>query len=142
MDIIGKWKIAQAKKYAVEGGKLTQVWADAEATLADESVDESDKQMLRAVVECTAEGKVLWCIPIPAEVTQEQIDAAIASGELSLNEDGLMTLEEKAWKEENGKLMYDTGSKGEVLGEEISPWVEITEEDGLITVMAYKLKKL
>ena len=99
-------------------------------------------RVLRAVVEFTAEGKVLWCIPIPAEVTQEQIDAAIASGELSLNEDGLMTLEEKAWKEENGKLMYDTGAKGEVLGEEISPWVEITEEDGLITVMAYKLKKL
>ena len=100
------------------------------------------KTMLFADVVFTADGMVQWCLPIPEGATQEQIDEAIASGELKMSAGGKMIVEEKPWKEENGKIFYDTGAKGEVLGEAVSPWVEVPEEDGMIQLMVYKLKKV
>lgn len=139
MEIIGKWKIDEVQKYSFTDAGPKKTWQKAADVLADESVDEDEKQMLRADVVFTADGKVQWCIPIPAGVTQEQINEALASGELKMTDDGKMVVEEKAWKEEDGKLLYDTGAKGEVMGEEISPWVELREADGAIEIMVYRL---
>ncbi len=50
-----------------------------------------------------------------------------------------MLLEEKAWKEENGKLFFDTGEKGDVLGEEVSSWKEIKEIEDGIEVETFRL---
>ena len=43
---------------------------------------------------------------------------------------------------ENGKYFYDTGMMGSALGEEVSPWAEIKEEDGLIELLMFRLEKM
>ena len=141
MEIIGKWKIDEVQKYSMTDSGIKKEWKKAADVIADESVDDDEKQMLYADVIFTEDGKVQWAIPVPAGVTQEEIDAALASGELKMGDDGKMIVEEKAWKEEDGKLMYDTGAKGEAFGEEISPWVELKVEDGSVLIMTYKLVK-
>ena len=142
MDIIGNWKIEEAKRFTMTDNGPKQIWQKAADIIADESIDSGEKQMLFADVVFTADGMVQWCLPIPEGATQEQIDEAIASGELKMSAGGKMIVEEKPWKEENGKIFYDTGAKGEVLGEAVSPWVEVPEEDGMIQLMVYKLKKV
>ena len=67
---------------------------------------------------------------LPAEYTQEQIEKAIAEG--TKIRDGMIVLDSQEWKTEDGKNLYNTGNKGEILGEEISPWVEIKEIDDMI----------
>ncbi len=52
-----------------------------------------------------------------------------------------MIVEEHPWKEENGKYYYDSGIQGEVLGEPVSPWMEIQETEDGIEWMIYRLVK-
>ena len=37
--------------------------------------------------------------------------------------------------------MVDTGVKGEVFGEKVSPWVEAPIVDGIMEYVAYRLEK-
>ena len=80
-------------------------------------------------------------VPIPEGVSQEQIDQAVASGQIDLYGDRFMALEKHPWKVEGGKLMIDTGAKGEVFGEAVSPWTEATVVDGVMQYVAYRLIK-
>ena len=70
---------------------------------------------------------------------QEEIDRAAAAGQVQLFDNRTMIVDQKAWKEENGKFYHDSGIHGEVLGEEVSPWMEITETDDGIELMLYRL---
>lgn len=45
-------------------------------------------------------------------------------------------------KVEDGKLLYDSGEKGEALGEEVSPWREIKETADGIEFAWYRLVKI
>ena len=137
MDIIGKWNIAEAKVFNAASLKLE--WLTAADIMADEAIDDYVKQSLGYSYLFTEDGKAQVLMPIPANIPKEQIDAAIASGEVKLFDDSTMVLEEKAWKEEDGKLLFDTGAKGEVLGETVSPWVEIKESGNGIELMTYRL---
>ena len=69
---------------------------------------------------------------LPADCTQEQIEEVIAEGKEI--RDGMMVLDCKEWKTEDGKTLFNGGTGGEVLGEEVSPWIELQEVDGLIEV--------
>jgi hypothetical protein len=139
MNIIGKWNVAEAQVLNRSTFKLD--WRTAADIMADDSLEDYEKQSVSYSYLFTEEGKALTLFPIPDNITKEQIDEALASGELKLYDDSTMVLEEKAWKEEDGKLFYNSGAKGEVLGEEISPWVEIKQTDGGIELMAYRLIK-
>jgi len=139
MNIIGKWKITEVKVFSPEG--LNLVWRTASDILSDENADDYVKQSLLYKYIFTEDGKALLLFPIPADAPKAEIDEAIASGEVKLYDDSTIILEEKAWKEEDGKFFFDSGTKGEVLGEAISPWVEIKETDDGIEVMSYRLVK-
>ena len=43
-----------------------------------------------------------------------------------IREDGYAVLESTVWKEEDGKFYYDTGIQGEVLGEKVDSFAEIS----------------
>lgn len=72
---------------------------------------------------------------------KEELDELLASGEMKLYDDSTMILEEKAWKEEDGKLFYDTEAKAEVLGEKLSSWVSIKQTADGIELLMYRLVK-
>ena len=51
--------------------------------------------------------------------------------------DGMVIMEQHAWKEENGEYFYDTGVEGEVLGEQIDPYAKLEpDEDGCLPMSA------
>jgi hypothetical protein len=76
--------------------------------------------------EFTDDHKVITWMKIPSNVSQEQIDAAIASGELGEVKDGYFSPEgPKEWKAVDGKYYYNSGEEREMFGEKQSPWDEL-----------------
>ena len=65
-------------------------------------------------------------------------DEMVAAGEMELY-DGYLVYEKHPWKEEDGKVLFDSGMKGEVFGEAVSPWVEIKGSDDELFLFSYKL---
>lgn len=139
MDVLGTWKIKSAQTFDAATMKLVE--RNAEDILADESIDSSDKKMLVSKFIFKDDGFVYTAFPITDDMPKEEIDEYIASGEAWLV-DGMLGIERKEWKEEDGKIKFNSGTKGEVMGEAIDPWMEITEnEDGSIKLFTYVLVK-
>ena len=56
----------------------------------------------------------------------EQIIAEAKKQGADIRENGYAVLESTVWKEEDGKFYYDTGIQGEVLGEKVDSFAEIS----------------
>ncbi len=138
-NIIGKWKVAESMQFNEE--KFQMEWTNVEDIMSKGNMDREMKMLLNTMVVFQEDGVIDFFCPIPEGVNQEEIDAALASGELKMK-DGLMVMDQKHWKEEDGKIFTDTGARGEVLGEQVGPWVELKEVDGdLIELIMYRLRK-
>ena len=137
MDGRGLWKVDKIMGFDDD---YNQVWKDAEAILNDPAADDDEKQAVKSLVEFGDDGIVRLMMPLPEGVTQEEIDEAVAAGEIEVR-DGMMIAEQHEWKEEDGKVFYDSGTEGEVCGEEVSPWIEITETDNGIEMFTFRLVK-
>ena len=127
MEILGVWKIKTAQTFDAATMKLVE--KNVEDILADTSISDDDKQMLNAKFIFKDDGFVYTTLPIPEDMPQEEIDEYIASGEAWIV-DGMLGIERKEWKEEDGKFRFNSGTKGEVLGEAIDPWNDIAVNDG------------
>ena len=123
MDIIGKWTVSQVMQMGdggVEWRKKDEVT----------DVDPDDvEEMFSGVMFFEPDGKAVTAVKIPEGVSQEEIDAAVAAGEVKPYGDGYMALEESEWREEDGKILYKSSMKGEILGEAIDPWQPLKETD-------------
>ena len=86
-------------------------------------------------------GKLYLLTPIPEGVSQEEVDAVIASGELMLV-DGMLCERPIAWEERNGELWYDTGIEGEVMGEKADSWAKALDENGLFELVTSRFEKV
>ncbi len=139
MEILGVWKIKTAQTFDAATMKLVE--KNVEDILADTSISDDDKQMLNAKFIFKDDGFVYTTLPIPEDMPQEEIDEYIASGEAWIV-DGMLGIERKEWKEEDGKFRFNSGTKGEVLGEAIDPWMDIAvNDDGSIKFFTYVLVK-
>lgn len=136
MDIKGFWKIKEAMTF---NEKFERLWRDVADIINDESTDDETKEMLSTVAEFTDDGQLLLMMPIPEGASKEEIDEAVASGELELHENGMMIYEKHPYKVEDGKITYDTGAKAEVFGEKISSWDEIKTDGDVIQLLMYRL---
>ena len=137
MSLIGKWKIVEAIRF---NENFQPEWAPVEEILADADLEPEDKIMYSSFMDFTEDGRVLNLAPIPEELSQEDIDEAVKSGEMELY-DGYIKLSEYRWKAEDGKYYFDTHIKGEFLGEELSSWVEIPVIDGKIEILTSRIVK-
>ena len=135
MNIIGTWKVSEMQDI------LKKEWRTAADIAADPEAPDYLTEGLKFSYHFTADGEMQVLCPIPAGVTKEQIDAALASGELKLFDEKTMVLETKEWKEEDGKLLFDSGEKGEILGEAVNPWKELIPVGDLLQMTTYRLKK-
>lgn len=138
-DVIGRWRIQEVLRF---NDAFERIWVSREEVLADDTLDDSEKQTLTMEMIFTGDGVLKMVMPLPEGIPQEELDAALQSGELSLYDDKTMILEEHPWKCEDGKLLYDTGMKGEVFGEAVSSWDELKEENGMLRMMMYRLTKV
>lgn len=138
-NLLGKWMVAEAMQFNEE--KCSLEWANVEEILSKGELDREMSMLVKTIVVFQEDGTIDFLCPLPDGVSQAEIDAAIAAGQLKLK-DGMMMMDAKHWKEEGGKILTDTGAKGEVLGEQVGPWVELKEVDGdMIEMMMYRLKK-
>ena len=68
----------------------------------------------------------------PDNPPEEMREEAAKHGAV-VREDGYAAVESTVWKEENGKIYYDTKIEGEVLGEKVDSFAEIpVTEDGCL----------
>ena len=138
-NLIGKWVVAEAMQFNDETCKVE--WVSVEKILAKDDQDKDTIMLLKTIVVFQEDGSIDFFCPLPEGVSQAEIDAAVAAGKLKLK-DGMMVMDQKHWKEENGKIMTDTGAKGEVLGERVGPWEELKVVDhDMVEMMMYRLKK-
>lgn len=148
--IVGRWKIY--KTFAPIGNSFElhtkdEVVAELDKKKAAGAIEEDEYNetlsMFDAVMEFTDDYKVLSYMPIPKHVTQEQIDEAVASGEVKIV-DGMMCGEEpKEWKAVNGHYYYNTKEHREIFGEIKSPWDIIDPDaDGRIDLKMFVLEKM
>lgn len=139
-SIIGTYLVAKA--FTPVGGELglftrEEVEADFDAKVASGEAEPEERadalQAFDTKVEFTPDHRVVTWMKLPADISEEELKEAIEAGEIGEVKDGYFAAEEKEWKEEDGKFLYDTGEYREMFGEVKSPWDEITfDEDGLM----------
>lgn len=139
MNLIGKWSIVETMQFNEETERFE--WVKVSDILAQEDVDEDMVMLLNGIAIFEEDGNLVFLSPLPEGLSQEEIDEAVASGEVELR-DGKMVTQQNHWKTEDGKNLADTGAEGEVLGEEVGPWEEIKEIDGnTIEMTMFRLRK-
>lgn len=144
MGYIGKWAFHSAGMISDED---QWVFLSAEEYLHSPMpyVDETDedavadelrerKQMIGSKLAVCEDGKMYLLMPIPEGVTQEQVDAAAAAGQIKVF-DGMLTDEPYAWEERDGQLYADLGAGAEDL-------VCISGEDGFLTIMTMRYARV
>ena len=135
MKLEGIWKVKEMTCFGEDGA----FWRSAEDCMRDDAMDDDVKEPLTWKYLFDADGTFKVLRPIPLQVPQEEIDRAAAAGQVELFDSRTMIVEQRPWKEENGKFYYDTGIQGEAMGEKTSPWVEIKETVDGIELMFYRL---
>ena len=109
-------------------------------------VDESDeeavgdeirerKKLVKMKVKICEDNKLYMLMPIPKEITEEELSAAVASGRFMLI-DGMLADKAISWEERDGVLYYDFGFGND------DPCVKGSDEDGYFTFMTTRLIKI
>jgi len=153
-DIVGRWKVYKGfGSVGDDFGLFTR--AEVEADMERKKKEgkfESDEEyqhelkelgtMFGAVVEFTDDYKVKMYAPIPPGIPQEEIDKAVASGEVTLVDGMIFDGEPKEWKAVKGDYWYNTGEHREIFGEVKSSWDKITpDSEGHIDFHMYILER-
>ena len=114
MKYIGKWEVSAALSFV--DGKIK--WVTREEA---NSIEDFDLSLFSPIMEFAPDGTLNTLLFVPEEVREE----AKKQG-ADIRENGYAVLESTVWKEEDGKFYYDTGIQGEVLGEKVDSFAEIS----------------
>ena len=115
MDICGKWKVKEMRFPTLEEEAFTPDNLPSEEEFYDIA------QMMKCITEFAGDGVLNTLLFVPEEMREQ----AETQGAV-VRDDGYAVIESTQWKEENGKFYYDTKVEGEVLGEKVDPFAEIT----------------
>ena len=91
------------------------------------------KTMIGMQIEICKDGKLYMLMPLPEDATKEEIDAAVASGEIHLR-GGMIAGGPESWEERDGVLWYTTD-----LSED--GWTKGSDEDGFVCFMTVRFVK-
>ena len=149
--IEGMYEVAKAISVIGDGfGFFTRAEVEAdlnkriEAGTCDEYEAADALGLFNAMIEFTADRKVITWMKVPEGVSEEEMKEALESGEIKGIKNGYFYTDASAYKSVGGKFYYDSGSESEIFGEKQSPWIELTcDEDGLLNFTGMmKLKKI
>jgi len=149
-EIVGRWRVYKAMTM-VDDDFGMHTLAEAQESLKKQKEAGDDvarqemmlQQSFGAVVEFKADHKVHTYMPLPDDVPKEEIDKAVASGEVTLV-DGMIADDNPAdWKFVKGDYYYDTRETREVFGEPVSAWDKITpDSEGHIDWKTWILERI
>ncbi len=149
MNYIGTWKFHSIGTFGEEGMEYlnAEEYINAPMPYIDESdpeaVNDEKKErnkMINTCIEVCENGDLYMLMPLPEGVSQEEIDAAVAEGMISLY-NGMMCDSPLKWEDRNGEFWLDTGIEGEVCGEAADTWVKAIDENGLFNFMNIRFAK-
>lgn len=125
INLVGKWQISETIGFDLEKGMFWRTLDEAQAAVEDEN---TLKIQRFGVTVFSEDGIMETLVPLDKMgVTEEMLEALKEEGKTI--KDGMVVLETKKWKTEDGKNYIDTGIVGEIADEEVSPWAEIVEID-------------
>ena len=123
MDVLGVWKVKEVHVPTPDGEKVFTPDNPPEDERFEGAVE-----MMQYRTEFAEDGTLNTLMFVPEEMREE----AAKHGAV-VREDGYAAVESTVWKEENGKIYYDTEIEGEVLGEKVDSFAEIpVTEDGCL----------
>ncbi len=145
MNYVGKWVFHSIGAMSEDD---EMVYMNAEEYLASPMlyIDETDeeavaeemkdrKQVIGGRLDVCEDGTLYMLVPIPEGVSQEEVDAAAAAGQIMLR-DGMLTDEPKKWEERDGELWLEVG-----FGMSDDGWVKMSEEGELLQFMTTRYVK-
>ena len=123
MDIRGIWKVKEVRVPTPDGEKVFT--PDNPPT--DERF-EGSAEMMQYRTEFAEDGVLNTLMFVPEDKRGEAAKHGVV-----VREDGYAAVKSTVWKEENGKIYYDTKIDGEVFGEKVDSFAEIpVTEDGCL----------
>lgn len=143
MSFVGKW-IFHSIGIATDDERVAYLSAEDYLKSPMPYIDETDEEavaeelrerttMIGTRIEICGDGKLYILMPIPQGTTQEEVDEAVASGEVSLR-DGMIIGSAGAWEVRDGVLWYETD-----LSED--GWTRGSDEDGFVFFMTVRFAK-
>ena len=134
MNPVGKWKVKEVISF---NENFEMVWKtiDELAASASEDDDNSVSVYQNSITVFNDNGTVETIMPIPEGATAEELEDVRIR-------DGMAVIDTKQWKNEDGKNLYNSEIQGEVLGEEVSPWIEIKEVGDMIELESIRLARI
>ena len=100
MDMTGTWKITHML-YIGDDGKTT--WETMEEFLKRSAEDPEAALFASMTLVFGEDGSVLQVVPLPEDLSEEEIRDMVDSGEAELYGEKSAVLEKRRWKEEGGK---------------------------------------
>lgn len=123
MDIRGIWKVKELRIPTPEGEKVFTP-----DNLPDNDQFEEFAKLIQLRTEFAEDGILNTLMFVPEELKAEAAEHGVV-----VRENGYAVIETSTWKEENGKFYYDTKVEGEVFGEKVDSFAEITiTEEGCL----------
>lgn len=138
MSIVGEWKFDagmsyETNEYITAEEYINELPSYINKNNAEEVEHEKAERKMttESILNVTADGKMEFLMPISPEYTQEEIDAAVAEGEIEVR-GKMMLVEVIQWKEENGTNFFSNGTVS--VGDDASEtcWEELECEDDKI----------
>ena len=144
MSYVGKW-IFHSIGVIADSDEMTYLSAEDYLKSPMLYIDETDEEavsgelrerraMIGMQIEICEDGKLYMLMPLPEDVSKEEIDAAVAEGELSLR-GGMMIGGVQLWEERDGELWYTT---------ELSDdgWTKGSDDDGFVFFMTIRFVRV
>ena len=123
MDVRGIWKVKEVHVPTPDGEKVFTPDNPPEDERFEGAVE-----MMQYLTEFAEDGTLNTLMFVPEDKRGEAAKHGVV-----VREDGYAAVESTVWKEENGKIYYDTEIEGEVLGEKVDSFAEIpVTEDGCL----------
>ncbi len=143
MSYVGKW-VFHSIGTITDSDEMVYLGAEDYLKSPMPYIDETDedavadelqqrKSMIGMQIEIAKDGKMYMLMPLPEGVDKEEVDAAVASGEITLR-DGMMLGGCESWEERDGVLWYTT---------ELSEdgWTKGSDDDGFVFFMTIRFVK-
>lgn len=150
MSFVGKWKMHSIAAMGEDGfnyitpaeylvSPMDYVDESDEEAVADEMRERN--QMVNTCIKIGEDGKMYMLMPLPEGVSQEEVDAAVAAGEVTLI-DGMMSDGTSfPWEERDGEFYYYVGEGAEMYGDAVDGWIKPIGEDGLLKIITMRFEK-
>ncbi len=143
MSYVGKW-VFHSVGTITDSDEMVYLGAEDYLKSPMPYIDETDeeavsdeirerKQMIGMQIEICEDGKLYVLMPLPEGVTAEEVNAAAASGEISLR-NGMMVGGSESWEERDGVLWYTTELSND-------GWTRGSDEDGFVFFMTVRFVK-